>query len=348
MKKLFILSLMALSSAHAHSHHDHPNQSGIPDAELAKFEDKDFLTGQGEFTYKVDLQWGDKPKGSKFIGHTHGGIAVDQKGHIYVGTAAHNGIIKYDPQGKVVKIFGPQTKGTHSMVLRKEKDGKEFLYVAYDYGKKVEKLDTEGKVIWTIAGAPPHPAYKQNKGNYRPTAVDVGPDGTVYICDGYATHLTHVYGPDHKYIKSFGGPGRNEGQFLTNHGLVVDSRGENPVLLIVDRENRRLQRFTLDGKFIDAPVNNLRRPCAVAFHGEYTAVAELSGRCVILDKDFKIVSILGDNPDVKEHHNFGVQPKDWKPTYFTAAHGIAFDAKGNLFVQDWNGSGRLRKFNLQK
>ena len=38
-----------------------------------------------------------------------------------------------------------------------------------------------------------------------------------------------------------------------------------------------------------------------------------------------------------------VPPESWKDGVFTAPHGIAFDAKGDLYVQDWNRSGRLSK-----
>jgi len=35
------------------------------------------------------------------------------------------------------------------------------------------------------------------------------------------------------------------------HGIWVDTRAETPVLVVADRSNHRLQRFTLDGKHID-------------------------------------------------------------------------------------------------
>ena len=32
-----------------------------------------------------------------------------------------------------------------------------------------------------------------------------------------------------------------------------------------------------------------------------------------------------------------------KPGVFTAPHGLCFDAEGNLYVMDWNKTGRLTK-----
>lgn len=341
MKKTLLFCLMA-GSIYAHEGHSH--KINPPALQKTPFVDADYVTGQGEFTYKVDLNWGETPTGKPALGATHGGVAIDKNGFVYVSTNGADGIVKLDKDGKFVKAFGPKTASSHSLVLKVE-DGKEYIYAALLSGKRsVCKIDLEGNIVWSIVGPPAHKAYQVEKPRYNPTAIDVAPDGRIFVADGYATNFINVYSPDQKYLTSFGGPGKGEGKFTTNHGLTVDTRGEEPVLIVVDRENRKLQRMTLDGKYIDTPTENLRRPCAVSIMGDYIAVAELSGRCVILDKDFKVISILGDNPDVKQHHNYNVKPKDWKPAIFTAPHGCVLDKDLNLYVQDWNSTGRLRKF----
>jgi hypothetical protein len=75
-------------------------------------------------------------------------------------------------------------------------------------------------------------------------------------------------------------------------------------------------------------------------------VAELEARVVILDKNGTPVSFLGDNPIKKQWANFGVVPADQHLGIFTAPHGVAFAENGDLYVQDWNVSGRVTK--LQK
>ena len=103
--------------------------------------------------------------------------------------------------------------------------------------------------------------------------------------------------------------------------------------------------FILDtnGNVIAIPITGLRRPCATAIRGDKLLVAELAGRAVLLDKDFKILSELGDNPVVEQRAKFGVPPKDWKEGVFTAPHGCAIDYDGNLYIQDWNKWGRITK-----
>ena len=72
-------------------------------------------------------------------------------------------------------------------------------------------------------------------------------------------------------------------------------------------------------------------------------VAELEARVVILDKNGAPVAFLGDNPDRKKWANFGVKPEDQQSGLFTAPHGLGFATNGDLYVQDWNISGRITK-----
>ena len=113
----------------------------------------------------------------------------------------------------------------------------------------------------------------------------------------------------------------------------------------VTAKNRRLQIFDLEGNFIRVATTNLRRPCALSIWGDYVAVAELQGRVALLDKDFKLVAALGDNPNKGQWAKNPVKPEDWKEGIFTAPHGVGFDAQGNIYVQDWNRWGRITKLN---
>jgi len=213
------------------------------------------------------------------------------------------------------------------------------------------KLSLDGKVEWEItkptqSGFYDQPADPKKKpANFAPTGVDVGPDGRIYVADGYGASVVHVFDKDRKYLKTIGtGPkGGGETGFWTSHGISVDKRFSPARLLVADRENKRLVHLDLDGKWLGVVASDLRRPCAMSFHGDVVAVAELQGRVVILDKSGKIVSTLGDNPDQKQWAAFKLEPAHWKDGIFIAPHGLTFDKDGNLFVQDWNFAGRFTK-----
>ena len=181
-----------------------------------------------------------------------------------------------------------------------------------------------------------------------PTGITVGPNGDIFIVDGYGAQWVHQWDKDRKYIRSFGGPGKEPGKFTTCHGIGLDKRGAKPLLLICDRENRRLQHFDLDGKFVAVITEGLRRPCSISFHGNRVAIAELEGRVAIIDETNKVVATLGDNPDKAQWAKFPVKPEDMKEGVFTAPHGVSFDNEGNVYVMDWNQSGRVSKLTWLK
>jgi hypothetical protein len=72
-------------------------------------------------------------------------------------------------------------------------------------------------------------------------------------------------------------------------------------------------------------------------------ISELEGRVTILDKDNTPVAFLGDNPHKDQWANYKLQPGDIAPANFSAAHGCHIDKDGNIYVSDWNQSGRVSK-----
>ncbi len=335
MKRLILaLTLAVAPAALAHKGHDHVDK---PSRALTE----SVVLGQDDHQFKTIPGWAKVLKGDHF-GPTHGSAAVDKDGNIYITLNSPNqdgfGILVYDKEGNVKKGIAKGEHGLHSLIYVEE-DGKGFLYGAQNaQGPKmgVTKLTLDGEVVMRI-GKPEESTAK----GWRPTAVAVGPDGDIYLADGYASNFVYQWDKEGKFIRQFGGRGKGDGQFSTCHGINVDYRGEKPTLLIADREAGRLQSFTLEGEFIAVTTTGLRRPCAVVFHGDLAAVAELAGRAVVLDKDNKVISVLGDNPNKGQRANFKVAPKDWTEGFFNAPHGLTFDNEGNLIITEWNANGRF-------
>lgn len=298
--------------------------------------------GIGENTYQSVPSWCQIPDGRQTLGSTHGGVVVDKQGLIYFSMEqGPSGILVYSADGKLVREIAPGLDGIHGMFL-KEENGEQFIYGAHLAKSQAVKLKLDGTLVWKIPWPQESGKYSKES-EYKPTAIAVGPNGHVYVADGYGKNWIHEYDENQKYIKSFGGPGKEPGKFQTCHGLAIDTRGPKPLLLVCDRANRRLQHFDFDGNFVAVIAENLRLPCSVSFHGDNVAVAELEGRVCILDKDNKLVATLGDNPNHQQWATNRVPPKDWKEGIFNAAHGIAYDKDANLYIEDWSVSGRIIK-----
>jgi hypothetical protein len=144
----------------------------------------------------------------------------------------------------------------------------------------------------------------------------------------------------------FGEKGNGLEQFNTAHGMTLDTRYDPPRLLICDRNHEpkgRLLHYDLNGKFIAEVVTGLGMPTSVAVQGEYVSVPDLHGRLVILDKSNTIVAVLGHNSDPNTRVNYNVPQEQWIEGIFNGTHGSYWDPEGNLYIQDWNVSGRIIK-----
>ncbi|MEY2881904.1 MAG: hypothetical protein RLZZ15_4284 [Verrucomicrobiota bacterium] len=303
--------------------------------------------GSGTWKFEIEAGWAKVPANTN-LGPTHGGIVVDRAGLVYMSSDGPLGVLVFAADGKFLRSIAPKFSGIHGLMIREE-GGKEFIYAAHVTASQAVKLDLDGNAIWTMgvpkeSGLYDQPADATKKPQaYKPTAITVGPDGRIYVADGYGASVIHMYSADRKYLKTIGTRGEGDGQFKTCHGIALDTRSGTPLLLVCDRENKRLVHLDLEGKFVRTLATDLRRPCSVSIKGDYAAIAELAGRVVVTDKTGKIVVTLGDNPDQKQWAQFKLAPEFWQDGIFIAPHGIAFDAAGNLFVQDWNFVGRLTK-----
>jgi hypothetical protein len=116
--------------------------------------------------------------------------------------------------------------------------------------------------------------------------------------------------------------------------------------LICDRNHQpkgRLLHYDLNGEFLAEVVTGLGMPTSAAVQGDYVSVPDLQGRLVILDKTNTIVAVLGYNADPAKRGNYKVPQEEWIEGVFSGTHGSSWDKDGNLYVQDWNVSGRIMK-----
>lgn len=298
--------------------------------------------GCGIMTFDTVPGWGLGEDGKSQIGSTHGGVVIDKAGNIY--TSANIGVFVFSPEGKIVRRFvGPDYTSLHDIKIGAEGDD-EFIYGARNAAAEGIKFHAvTGDVVLRLP-FPKESGLDLKK--FSPTAITVAPNGDVFLSDGYASDTIFKFDKTGKYLKHFGKKGNGLKEFNTAHGMTLDTRYDPPRLLICDRNHGpkgRLLHYDLEGNYIDEVVTGLGMPTSAAVQGDYVSVPDLHGRLVILDKSNTIMAVLGHNADPAKRVNFNVPQDQWIEGVFSGTHGSWWDKDGNLYVQDWNVSGRIMK-----
>lgn len=271
----------------------------------------------------------------------------------------HPAIFVFDADGKFIRAFGKEFQGGgHGLEYRHEANG-EFLYVtAYQHLHTFAKLDLAGEVVWSHSApmeakcfAPGEADRTENawgRDRFHPTNTAFLPDGTVVLADGYGSYRMHTYTPAGEWQACFGGAGKADGQFDLPHGVWVDNRQPNePLIVVADRLNARLQWFTPTGEHVST-LGGFILPANVDTHEDLMLVPDLSARVTLLDGDNKIIAHLGDDPEWMAKvmaDGFPVRgnPQDWPVGKFIHPHDACFAKNGDIFVAEWVNTGRISK-----
>jgi DNA-binding beta-propeller fold protein YncE len=319
------------------------------------------VIGTGEHTYEVFHDWGELPSQISY-GNTHG-VVQDSHGRIYIahtvhaGSASHDSLVVFDEKGKFIRSWGSEFEGgAHGLHVAKE-GSDEFLYLV-DTGKGrspnvdpshtwMVKMTLRGEEVFRIGYPRESSFYKVDaKGQpltkFSPTNIAIAPNGDLYVADGYGSSTISQYTSRGKYIRTFGEPGKGPGQMEKPHGLIVDTRGSTPVLLVADRSNNRLQTFTLDGKHISFG-GGVNRPCHFAERNGVLLIPDLAARVTLMDRENRVIAHLGEDTS-GTWEELRKQTRDhFVPGKFVSPHGACFDHDGNIFVAEWVEVGRVTK-----
>ena len=316
------------------------------------------IMGQGEHTYEAIHDWGELPPGLRF-GNTHA-VVEDSHGRIYIAHTVHSSserqdtLVVFDDKGKYIRSWGTGFQGgAHGLHLRKE-GREEFLYFV-DTGKGrpgagispkhacMIKMTLQGEEVLRIGYPKEAPGYNPDGSTkFSPTNVAIAPNGDIYVADGYGTYFINQYDARGRFLRSFGGNGKEAGQLANPHGLMVDTRSAEPYLLVADRNNNRLQRFTLDGRHLgfDSGVN---RPCHFHERKGVAVIPDLVARVTLLDSHNRVITHLGEDT-TGDSQELRKKPRtEFRAGKFVSPHGACFDHAGNIFVAEWVEAGRVTK-----
>ena len=273
------------------------------------------------------------PEGSKM--GAAAAVAFDARGHIYVLSRGAQAFFEFDENGGFIRAFG-DGMFTRSHGLKIDRDGNLW---ATDVGAHtVVKLNPAGQVLLTIGTKGQAGEWNEAAGSRllnQPNDIAIAANGDVFVAQG------HTPGPkgdarvlkfdkDGKFIKSWGGKGKDPGQFDVAHGIVIDSKG---LLWVMDRENQRVQVFDQNGTFVrEQKYKGL--PCSVVFgRDEAFMVNGFAGQLLRLDLAGKVLAATGKP---------GTAPGE-----FGEAHFIALSPRNDVYIAD-SVNGQLMKFVKKK
>lgn len=151
-----------------------------------------------------------------------------------------NPVVVIDGKGRIARSWGRDLY-TNPHSIRLDPEGNVWTV---DSGSSVVlKFSPQGAPLlrFEIGELP------QGQRGFRGAAdIGFGPAGRLFIADGYGNARILEYDGRGRRVASWGSPGTGPGQFNLPHGIAV----YDGVIYVADRQNGRIQRFHLDGKFI--------------------------------------------------------------------------------------------------
>lgn len=291
-------------------------------------------------------------------------MGVDSAGRVYVGHRGENPILVFDPDGALIRMMGndliprrtgfvyepepgesgvvefcdpdadPEagrmvvTRGSWRFLHGIHIDSDDHLWVTDVGSHTVLRFDPDGVLVLTL-GTPGEAGLDRTHFN-QPTDVTIGPQGEVFVTDGYVNSRVVKFSPTGEFLHSWGTRGSGPGEFNTPHAITT---GPGGVLYVSDRTNFRIQLFDHNGHYLgewtdldihgpdDGEINDL----AWGPDGNLYLGNGRGHRITVLDATGHPIGGWGG------------------PEMFRVIHGITFDHRGHLYVAEVKGH-RVRQF----
>jgi peptidylglycine monooxygenase len=261
----------------------------------------------GDARYRVERPWGEVPAGQGVPSD----VAVAPDGRVLVllrrdpaVDPVRPAVIVLSPEGRRLAAWGEAVQDGHMLAVAP--DGRVFVVdrdmhevVVFDMaGRRLGGLGTRGG-----PGAPFN----------APCDVAFGPDGSIYVADGYGNSLVHRFDAAGKPSGRWGRPGSGPGEFSTPHSVAVLADGR---VAVADRENNRVQVFTADGTWL-ASWSDHHKPMSVSADG--------AGRVWVTDQVPRLSLLTAE----------GALVGRCRPV-LNGAHGMALAPDGTVLLSEQN------------
>jgi sugar lactone lactonase YvrE len=316
--------------------------------------------------YEADVTW-PKPLPNRWILGGLGGLCVDAQGHVFIlnrqdvlenelntGRLAPP-IIEFDPAGNVVNSWG-DLKQLDPRLHSCHVDQDNNIWIASAPSGMVQKYTHDGKLLLQIGkkgvvdssdGTPKGKPLNSNAAIFfMPSSIYVDrQNGDVYVSDGEGAGSNRriaVMDKSGKFLRQWQPDGME-----TVHCMTIGADG---LVYVCNRNGSRIQVYDKMGVFkraIEVPWTPVTPPSegAVRPFGGSTVAIDFSpdqNLIFVINQNNAQIEII-DRQSGKIIGSFGRSGNF--PGQFNQPHGIAADAKGNIYIAENRGR-RVHKFTL--
>lgn len=207
--------------------------------------------GNDRYTYELIRDFPRMPKGQSMGVVSR--VATDAQDHVYVFQRQDPPVLIFDREGNYRGCWGIGTmKEAHGLKIVGDvaytTDRPDSVAVSFTLdGRPLLVLGQRGVHSDTGDVKSPWLAERAAGPFNHPTEMLPHPNGDIYVTDGYRNARVHRFTRDGRLVKSWGTPGKGEGQFHLPHSIAITPDGK---LYVADRGNKRIQIFTPDGEFL--------------------------------------------------------------------------------------------------
>ncbi|PHN02753.1 NHL repeat-containing protein [Flavilitoribacter nigricans] len=325
---------------------------------------KEEIVGHGDYQYRIIRDWAQISSVQNPILNCHE-MVMDRQGRlIMMGDHPANNILIFDKSGKLLDYWGTAYPGGHGLTLSAEGE-EDFLFLTDSgwfldkHGKwvrhngRVSKTTLDGRVIFDIGHPQTVGVYKPGD-HFCPTETAIGPNGDIYVADGYGMDYIIQYNARGEYIRHWGGHNNHDKNYnLHNaHGVAIDYRdAENPLVVCTSRNEQSFKFFTLDGQYVRTLHLPNMQVCRPVFDDSnlYAGVCwsqpkegkttwkDHTGFITILEGDTVVSNPGGTAPAYKD----GALQKSYQLAEKPILHGhdVCVDEDKNLYICQWNANG---------
>ncbi|MGH9139704.1 MAG: peptidyl-alpha-hydroxyglycine alpha-amidating lyase family protein [Vicinamibacterales bacterium] len=268
--------------------------------------------------YQLVEHWAHLPPGTQW--GVMSWVSVDAQDHVYAFQRDEptSKVLVFDVNGAYLRGWGDgQFLYPHS--LRVLRDG--FVWLTDRKSQQLMKFTPEGKLLLAIGDKGVAGDNTSQTTFNGVSDVVMAPDGNLFVSDGEGGNTRVVkLTRDGKFITFWGSKGSGPGQFGGPHCVAMDSGGR---VYVCDRSNKRIQVFDQNGHYL-SQMTQFGTPVSIAF-----------------DRD-DVMFVAAPAPE--NQVTIGTTSGAVRETIegLNAAHGIAVDSRGNIYVAESAGKAVLK------